>query len=75
MLASPSLQQAAVAAMRRTDNTREPFMIDVVVIQPWLALILGVLILIVPRLLNYAVALYLIVVGVIGLMQLYNITV
>ena len=35
--------------------------------QPLLALILGILILIFPRILNYAVATYLIVVGVMGL--------
>jgi Protein of unknown function (DUF3096) len=34
---------------------------------PLLSLIAGILILIVPRLLNYIVALYLIVIGVIGL--------
>ncbi len=36
-------------------------------IAPLIALIAGVLILIVPRLLNYIVALYLIVVGLLGL--------
>ena len=36
-------------------------------LQPLIALIAGILILMVPRLLNYIVALYLIVVGVIGL--------
>jgi len=40
---------------------------DVVVIQPLVALIAGILILLVPRLLNYVVAIYLIVVGLIGL--------
>jgi len=40
---------------------------DIVVIQPLIALIFGILILIVPRLLNYLVAVYLIIVGVIGL--------
>jgi hypothetical protein len=34
---------------------------------PLLALIAGILILIVPRLLNYIVAIYLIIVGLIGL--------
>jgi hypothetical protein len=38
-----------------------------VVMGPLLALIAGILILIVPRLLNYIVAIYLIVVGLIGL--------
>jgi hypothetical protein len=36
-------------------------------LQPLIALIAGILILIVPRLLNYVVAIYLIVIGVIGL--------
>jgi hypothetical protein len=38
-----------------------------IVLQPLAALIAGVLILAVPRLLNYIVALYLIIVGVTGL--------
>jgi hypothetical protein len=36
-------------------------------LQPLLALLAGILILIRPRLLNYVVALYLIIVGVLGL--------
>ena len=36
-------------------------------LQPLVALIAGILILIMPRLLNYIVAIYLIVVGVLGL--------
>jgi len=35
--------------------------------QPLVALIAGILILIIPRLLNYIVAIYLIIVGLIGL--------
>ena len=42
--------------------------LDIVVIQPLVALIAGVLILLVPRLLNYVVAIYLIVIGIIGLL-------
>ncbi len=38
--------------------------------QPLIALIAGILILIRPRLLNYVVAIYLIIVGVIGLLPL-----
>ena len=37
-------------------------------ISPLVALVAGILILLVPRLLNYIVAIYLIVVGVAGLM-------
>jgi hypothetical protein len=36
-------------------------------LQPVVALIAGILILLVPRLLNYIVAIYLIVIGIIGL--------
>lgn len=39
----------------------------VLVIQPMLALIFGIFILVVPRLLNYLIAFYLIFVGVVGL--------
>jgi hypothetical protein len=41
--------------------------ITAVTIAPLVALIAGILILIVPRLLNYVVAAYLIIVGVLGL--------
>ena len=41
--------------------------IGILTIQPLIALIAGVLILLVPRLLNYIVAIYLILVGVLGL--------
>jgi len=40
-----------------------------VAVQPVVALIAGVLILAVPRLLNYIVALYLIVIGILGLVK------
>jgi hypothetical protein len=39
-------------------------------LQPLIALIAGILILIMPRLLNYIVAFYLIVVGLVGLFGL-----
>ena len=41
--------------------------LDAVTIQPIVALAAGILILIMPRLLNYIVAIYLIVIGIIGL--------
>jgi hypothetical protein len=41
--------------------------IDLLVFSPWIALLAGVSILIVPRLLNYIVAFYLILIGIIGL--------
>ncbi|HYB57562.1 MAG TPA: DUF3096 domain-containing protein [Alphaproteobacteria bacterium] len=42
-------------------------MLNVILVQPIVALIAGILILIQPRLLNYIVAIYLIIVGVTGL--------
>jgi hypothetical protein len=42
-------------------------MIDMVTIQPLVALIAGILILLIPRLLNFIVAIYLIIIGVTGL--------
>ena len=41
--------------------------IDPVLINPLIALIAGILILLMPRLLNYVVAIYLIAIGIIGL--------
>jgi hypothetical protein len=41
--------------------------INALVLQPIIALIAGILILVMPRLLNYIVALYLIFVGLVGL--------
>jgi hypothetical protein len=45
---------------------------EVVVLPPLVALIAGVLILIVPRLLNYIVAIYLILIGLLGLLGHYS---
>jgi hypothetical protein len=47
-------------------------MITIAHIQPLVALIAGILILIIPRLLSYIVALYLIMVGIIGLNGIYH---
>jgi Protein of unknown function (DUF3096) len=41
-----------------------------IALQPLVALIAGILILIMPRLLNYIVAIYLIVVGILGLVRM-----
>jgi hypothetical protein len=41
--------------------------INVLTLQPLIALIFGILILILPRILNYLVAVYLILVGLVGL--------
>lgn len=46
--------------------------LDVTVVNPLIALIAGILILLMPRLLNYVVAIYLIVVGVLGLAHHFN---
>ena len=42
-------------------------MMDMIAIQPVVALIAGILILLIPRLLNLIVAIYLIVIGIVGL--------
>lgn len=41
--------------------------VNLVTLQPIVALIAGILILVMPRLLNYIVAVYLIVIGILGL--------
>jgi hypothetical protein len=43
--------------------------ISLVHLQPVIALICGILILLIPRLLNYIVAIYLIVIGIAGLVR------
>lgn len=43
------------------------FTLDAALLQPIVALLAGILILVIPRILNYVVALYLIFVGVTGL--------
>ena len=40
-----------------------------VAVQPIVALVAGVLILAIPRLLNYIVAIYLIIIGILGLVR------
>lgn len=44
-------------------------MANLVILQPIVALVAGILILAVPRLLNYIVAIYLIIVGILGLVK------
>jgi hypothetical protein len=43
------------------------------IVQPLIALIAGILILIVPRILNYVVALYLIIIGIVGLFGAFSV--
>jgi Protein of unknown function (DUF3096) len=56
----------------RPNISREFVMITVAHFQPLVALLAGILILIVPRILNYVVALYLIIVGVLGLNAIHH---
>ena len=51
----------------------ESMSFDVQVVNPLIALIAGILILLMPRLLNYVVAIYLIVIGVLGLAHHFNV--
>lgn len=44
----------------------------IVVLPPLVALIAGILILVMPRLLNYIVAIYLILIGILGLLGHYG---
>jgi hypothetical protein len=41
--------------------------IDIITLQPFIALVAGILILVIPRILNFVVALYLILIGISGL--------
>jgi hypothetical protein len=49
----------------------DPVMFMGIAVAPVVALIAGILILFMPRLLNYIVAIYLILIGVIGLLARY----
>jgi len=55
--------------VRQEDGRRRSDMSIYVGLQPLMALIAGILILFMPRLLNYIVAIYLIVIGVLGLLR------
>jgi hypothetical protein len=44
-------------------------MLQTIYVQPAIALVAGILILLMPRLLNYIVAIYLIAVGILGLLR------
>jgi hypothetical protein len=50
------------------ERKEQPMTFNLIVLQPAVALIAGILILIIPRLLNYIVAAYLIVIGLSGLL-------
>ena len=61
----------AISHLYLTDANTEPramnVHLDFTLLQPAIALIAGILILVVPRLLNYVVAVYLILLGITGL--------
>jgi hypothetical protein len=50
-------------------QTTETIMLTITNIQPLVALVAGILILLIPRLLNFIVAIYLIVIGITGLIR------
>ncbi len=63
-----ALSFARVTIRRATTRERARMVtVNILVLQPLIALIAGLLILLIPRLLNYIVALYLIIIGVAGL--------
>jgi hypothetical protein len=62
-----SKREPCALSLLNEQGTAMPAHIDIVFIQPAVALIFGILILILPRLLNYLIALYLIFIGIVGL--------
>ena len=58
---------ALMRCSRRPKSESPPMHIDIIMIQPLIALLFGILILILPRLLNYLIAIYLIFIGLVGL--------
>ena len=46
--------------------------ISIAHLTPWVAILAGILILIMPRLLNYIVAIYLIFIGIVGLNNVHH---
>jgi hypothetical protein len=63
---------AALFALSCIPTPRQPMVITAAHITPLVALIAGVLILLMPRLLNFIVAIYLIIVGLMGLNAIYH---
>jgi hypothetical protein len=55
------------ALLSQTPGRRAPMHVNIIMIQPLIALLFGILILILPRLLNYLIAIYLIFIGLVGL--------
>jgi hypothetical protein len=58
---------ALTRCIGQTPEAESAMHADVIMIQPLIALLFGILILILPRLLNYLIAIYLIFIGLVGL--------
>ena len=63
----PFISYAKQTSLLRATSEMEIFMHMTIALQPLLALLAGLLILIAPRVLNYVVAIYLIIIGLLGL--------
>ena len=70
--ASPRAARESGEFVLSSHGGGNPMSLDVTVVNPLIALIAGILILLMPRLLNYVVAIYLIVIGVLGLAHHFN---
>jgi hypothetical protein len=66
-LTAPGRRTISVRPRRQTTAEFSSMTINIVLLQPLIALLAGILILIMPRLLNFIVAIYLIVIGISGL--------
>ena len=64
----PSRRDLAIGVRSRPDRMEPIMTVNIIFLQPLIALVAGILILIMPRLLNYIVAIYLILVGLSGLL-------
>lgn len=51
------------------DTPEASMTLNLITLQPIIALVAGILILIIPRLLNFIVAIYLIIIGITGLLR------
>jgi hypothetical protein len=70
VIVTPASFADSTAPCRQTQDN--PMVITTAHITPLVALIAGILILVVPRLLNYIVALYLIFIGLVGFNGIYH---
>jgi len=61
------LEQIAASPVYREDSRENAMHLTLLTLQPLVALIAGILILLVPRILNFVVAIYLIIIGITGL--------